>query len=135
MITREADYSVRALHHLARPENLDHNVTVAQLAERMDIPFRHLRRITLRLVQAGLLRSEKGRNGGLRLNRSPEDITLYEVLQEMDARNVHLNLCILLPDACNRQPNCEVNRQLCKLQETLDEGLKGITMADLCDKI
>ncbi len=64
MITREADYSIRALYHLARPENLDCNVTVATLSECMEIPFRHLRRITLHLVQAGFVHSEKGRKGG-----------------------------------------------------------------------
>ena len=131
MITREADYSIRAMYHLAHPDNLNRNVTVAQLAEAMEIPFRHLRRITLQLVHAGLLASEKGRNGGLRLAKAPGDISLLDILRIMDERNVHLNLCLVDPAACGRQPKCRIHKRIKKLQQTIDTELASITLVGL----
>lgn len=59
-------------------------MTVAELAEAQGIPPRFLQAILLRLRQRGLLLSHRGADGGYRLARPPEAITVADVLRAVD---------------------------------------------------
>lgn len=131
MITREADYSIRALLFMSQPDKSERVVPVKELAESTDIPYRFLRKIMLGLVNNGFVASIRGRNGGFRLAKRPRDISLLEVLHATDPRGVTLNRCLREGDSCNHAGYCPVHNQLCVLQDRLDESLQGITFATL----
>ena len=59
-------------------------MTVVELAEAQGIPPRFLQAILLRLRQRGLLLSHRGADGGYRLARPPEEITVADVLRAVD---------------------------------------------------
>ena len=131
MITREADYSIRALLFMSQPDKNDRVVPVKELAEATDIPYRFLRKIMLGLVNNGFVASIRGRNGGFRLAKRPRDITLLDVLHATDPRGITLNRCLREGESCSHSGYCPVHNQLCILQERLDESLQGITFATL----
>ncbi|HOF88108.1 MAG TPA: Rrf2 family transcriptional regulator, partial [Armatimonadota bacterium] len=83
MITRETDYAIRAMLYLAHHAG-DGAISAATVAEAMDIPYRFLRRILSRLVGTNLLVSTRGKQGGLRLARDPEEVSLLDVVEAMD---------------------------------------------------
>ena len=61
-------------------------VPIATVAERRDIPVQFLEQLFSTLRRAGLLVSQRGVKGGYRLARSPEQITVLEVVQALDGR-------------------------------------------------
>ena len=81
-ISAKGDYAMRALAVLASSGG--EPMTVAELAEAQGIPSRFLQAILLRLRQRGLLLSHRGADGGYRLARSPEEITVADVLRAVD---------------------------------------------------
>lgn len=81
-VTARADYAVRALLELsARP---DRRATRDELAEVQAIPRRYLEAILTQLRQAGLVVGHRGAAGGYSLARSPEQVTVAEVVRAVD---------------------------------------------------
>jgi Rrf2 family protein len=127
MITREADYCVRTILYLAKPENQGRPVSATELSENMSIPYRFLRKISTKLVAAGFLKSRRGRSGGLTLTRKPQEITLLEILKQTDARGVLLNTCLDSQENCPREKFCTIHHEIQKLQTVLENHLQEIS--------
>ncbi len=135
MITREADYSIRAILYLAGRNDRRHAVSAACLAEQMDIPYRFLRKIVQELVGAGILVSERGRSGGVRLRRDPSAISLYDVLAVIDSKSLILNRCLMNGGSCSRQKHCVVHGKLRDVQEGMSRTLQRITFESLAHAV
>ena len=78
-ITKKTDYATRAV--LALTLAPEAPLTMHQIASRTYVPESLLEQIMTQLRGAGIVRSERGRKGGYRLNHSPEDITLERVVR------------------------------------------------------
>ena len=83
-ISAKAEYACLAILALARPKPDDAPVRIREIAEAHAIPERYLVQILLQLKSAGLVHSTRGALGGYRLARSPEEISLGEVLWAID---------------------------------------------------
>ena len=130
MITREVDYAIRAMLCLAVHEE-DSVVSTTMMSQEMDIPYRFLRRILLRLVNAGLVTSTRGKQGGLRLARPAAEISLREVVLALDPPAFALNACLLDRTSCHRTAYCVVHEELARVQAVMDAHLAEITLAAL----
>ncbi|OPZ82866.1 MAG: HTH-type transcriptional regulator IscR [bacterium ADurb.Bin429] len=130
MITRETDYAIRAMLYLAHHAG-EGAISAAEVAEAMDIPYRFLRRILLRLVGKELLVSTRGKQGGLRLARNPEMVSLLDIVQAMDPEVITLNSCVLKSALCTRSSYCAVHDELCRIQIFVNAELGAISLARL----
>lgn len=81
-VTARGDYAVRAALELAAAEGRTRKV--ADVAAAQNIPPRFLENILLALRRAGLVQSRRGADGGFRLTRPPEQITLADVLRAVE---------------------------------------------------
>ena len=77
-LTRFTDYSLRVLIHLGR--NRTKRVTIHQISETYDISKNHLMKVVSNLTRLQIVVARRGPGGGLKLSRSPEDISLKEVI-------------------------------------------------------
>ena len=91
-ITRQADYAVRAVYHLSQLEPGERAAT-SQIAEEQQIPPSFLAKIVSQLSIAGLLQTSRGARGGVSLAKSPEEISLLEVVEAIDGP-ILLNVCV-----------------------------------------
>lgn len=132
MITREADYAIRVCLHLARQQRAGATVVgTAAMAQELDIPYRFLRKLVLRLVRCGLVASRRGKGGGVSLAHRPESLTVLTVLRAVAPEATTLNLCLMDGSACRRSGQCTVHRALATVQKTLDRELGRLTFARL----
>lgn len=130
MITREADYAMRAIVYLCH--NSDGYVGSAVLSEEMDIPYRFLKKIVRRLVEVDLVESVRGKNGGIKLARPASEITFYELINAFDPKAMKLNNCCAPDlDGCERSDDCCIHESLWKIQGVIDEKLKEVTFDQL----
>ncbi len=74
-------YALEALAFLIRCYARDEWGQIASIAESGGIPRKYLEQVLLDLKNAGLVESKKGQHGGYRLARSPDKISLGQVLQ------------------------------------------------------
>jgi Rrf2 family protein len=81
-ISAKADYAARALIELAR--DTARPLTCEAIASSQEIPFRFLKSVVGELRRAGLVRSQRGCEGGYWLGRPAEEISLLDVLRAVD---------------------------------------------------
>jgi Rrf2 family protein len=82
-VSTRGDYASRALLSLAL-DGGDTPVSVRDIATRTGLPQPYLEQILLALKGAGLVRSKRGVGGGYVLARSPDDITLGDIVSAVD---------------------------------------------------
>ena len=82
-ITQQADYAVRAVLDLALSPPGE-RVTSSDVATRQSIPLPFLSKILARLAAVGLVNTQRGVNGGIRLARLPQEISLLDVIEAID---------------------------------------------------
>src|SRR5690349_8551776 len=82
-LSQRSQYALRALQHLAR-ERSRGPILMAELAGKEEIPKKVLEVVLLELKNHGLLHSKKGKGGGYTLRKSPEQITLGQVVRIFD---------------------------------------------------
>lgn len=127
-ITRQADYAVRAVLHLAR--NSDQRTSTSAIAEEQRIPPSFLAKIISQLSIAGLLHTSRGARGGVTLAREAKDITLLEVVEAIDGP-IQLNECVGNEGACSYEEKCPLRSVWCDAQEELVQRLKSTTFFTL----
>jgi Rrf2 family protein len=82
-VSAKTDYALRAAVELAAaPEGTP--VKGERLATSQSIPLRFLENILLQLRHAGIVESRRGADGGYKLARPPEEITLADVIRAID---------------------------------------------------
>src|SRR5438309_7581675 len=82
-LTRASSYAIHALAFMAAQKS-DRPVASHHIAQARGIPERFLLKVLKPLVSARVLQSVKGPNGGYRLAKAPNEITLLEVLEAVD---------------------------------------------------
>ncbi|MFI6343912.1 RrF2 family transcriptional regulator [Streptomyces sp. NPDC050560] len=87
-ISAKADYAVRALLELARAPARP--LTCEAIASSQEIPFRFLKSVVGELRRAGLVRSQRGCEGGYWLGRPAAEITLLDVVLAVDGEVLSL---------------------------------------------
>src|SRR3972149_5762636 len=127
-ITRQADYAVRAVLHLARTG--DQRTATSFIAEEQKIPPSFLAKIISQLSIAGLLHTSRGARGGVTLARDAKDITLLEVVEAIDGP-IQLNECVGENGTCSFDDDCPLRPIWCDAQEELVSKLKGTNFADM----
>ncbi|MDX6392929.1 MAG: hypothetical protein QOJ73_3992 [Streptosporangiaceae bacterium] len=85
-LSARADYALRAAIELATAEGS--HVTAEQLARAQKIPGKFLEAILTQLRRAGLVRSQRGPEGGFWLARPAEDISLADIIRAIDGQLV-----------------------------------------------
>jgi Rrf2 family protein len=83
-ISAKADYAVRAALTLAASNGDDRPVKGERIADAQGIPLKFLENILIDLRQAGLVASQRGPEGGYRLDGSPSEITVADVIRAVD---------------------------------------------------
>jgi Rrf2 family protein len=120
------DYAVRALVDLAsHPE-----ARIREMAERTDIPSAHLAKVIQSLARAGLVETTRGRHGGVRLARPPEEITLKEIVEAMQGP-LRFIRCPRRGEGCPRDPECGIYRLWTGMQEGIASMLERVRLADV----
>lgn len=130
-ITQECDYALRVMLYLYQL-GLDKKVEAKVIAEHEKIPNRFLLKLLRKLSIAGIIKSYRGIGGGYAIERKPETVTLYDVVEAIEGP-VYLNRCLFDANACNlnRTAHCNIHMALAGVQENLINNLKGITFKDI----
>ena len=130
-LTKKADYGLMAMKHLA--EHADRGACSAKdVAECYGIPQEALAKILQRLAKAGLLHSQHGINGGYTLARDPGTITAFEVIHAIDGP-LFITSCVKGTKSCDVEPHCTVKEPLARVNESIAEVLRNISVYDLVD--
>jgi Rrf2 family nitric oxide-sensitive transcriptional repressor len=128
-LTVHTDYALRVLMTLAVID--DRVVSIDELAKRHRVSKNHLMKVAQTLVGLGLVRSVRGRAGGIRLARDPREIRMGAVVRDLED-DMGLVECLgVEPAACVLTGACRLTRALAQALEAFLAELDKLTLADL----
>ena len=127
-ITRETDYAIRCVLYLV--DNPGKVMMVDSIAKEKLIPRSFLAKIVQKLTKADIVSSFRGVKGGFKLSRSPDQISLLNVIEAVEGP-VAVNRCALDKNMCTLSNSCTVHPVWIELREKLEGLLSQHTFQDL----
>ncbi len=131
-LSTRARYGTMALLDLALHSNQG-PVQLRDIARRQDISLSYLEHLITPLIAAGIVRSRRGKRGGIWLVRSPQEIKMSEVVQLLEG-SIAPAECLNNPESCSRYDLCAIRDIWAEMKEAMDEVLESTTLQDLGDR-
>ena len=122
------DYGLRALIMLgvASPRRL----SAREIADAYDISFTHVQKVVQNLESHGFVRTHRGRGGGVTIARSPDEVTVGDVVRALEP---HMNLVGCFGDhgRCVLDGGCALKGALRRAKGAFLAELDDVTLADV----
>lgn len=123
------DYALRLVYYLA---SVRRPAGSAEISNSMAIPQSALGPISQKLKKGGILKTRRGASGGYLLAKTPDKISLGEIINLMEG-TTRINRCLEPDNYCNRQgvPSCPFHQFYAQIQFCLDEAFQKKTIASM----
>ena len=132
LLSKSCVYGLRAALFLA--SNQDGNYTsIREMSDRLDISFHFLTKILQQLTAENLMESYKGPNGGVRLSKPGDDVTLIEIVEAIDGPDL-LTECALGLPGCGTAKPCPLHDKWADTRDGIRKMLEGTTLVELVKK-
>jgi len=129
-LTQWADCSQRVLMYCAHAEGSDAPVTITEIAKSHDISRNHLTKVVMTLVALSLLKTTRGRGGGLRLLKPAREVVIGEVACKTE-NDLPLVECYGDNNNCRLDQGCRPKGVLSRALKKFMAELDGVTLADV----
>lgn len=129
-LTLYADYTLRVMMYLALKARAGGGATIQEMADAYRIPRNHLTKIVNELAHHHFIETTRGRAGGARLVRSPDEISIGAIVRmaEKDLAVVACNDAA--GTSCAIQPACALKARMRRAMDAFLRELDSMTLAD-----
>ena len=130
-LSRKSDYALRALFTLVEHYGKG-PLSIRELAERNDIPKRFLEQIMLDMKSQKWVESLAGRDGGFMLAKSPEQISMGQVVRHFDGILAPIS-CVSTShyEPCTQESVCRFRRVMLDIRNYVSRLMDGATLASV----
>jgi len=125
-------YGIHAMYDLALNADCGPQ-SIKAIAEREAIPEAYLEQLIAILKKENLVISIRGAQGGYKLSRSPEEITVGDVLRSLEG-GLKLIDCLEEEETCGKSCACPSRIVWKKLSDGLNQIVDSITLKDMVDE-
>lgn len=129
LLSKSCIYGLRATLFLSAREQ-DGFIPIREMSEKLEISFHFLTKILQQLTAEGILESYKGPNGGVRLTRSGEAISLLEIVIAIDGDKMFTECALGLP-GCGVMKPCPMHDKWANTRDSIKEMLESTTLTEL----
>ncbi len=127
-LTLLTDYALRTLIYVGTKG--DRLSTIAEIAESFGVSRTHLMKVVNKLGQQGYIETIRGKGGGIRLGRRPEEIGVGSIVRETEEELAVMG-CLSQAGFCRIEGCCVLRRALREATLAFFKTLDGYTLADL----
>jgi FeS assembly SUF system regulator len=127
-ITKQTDYGIVLLTHMASHADRQHNAP--DLAAEAHLPLPMVSKILKLLTREGVLESHRGVKGGYSLARSPQAISMAEIVAALEGP-IAITECIDEEGDCAHERLCPVRSNWHRINQALRAALEDITLAEM----
>ena len=130
LISTKGRYALRVMIDLAEHQS-DGYIPLKEVAQRQDISEKYLETIIKLLVKANLLSGLRGKGGGYKLTKTPEQYTVGSILRLTEDSLAPVACLEPGATACAKAGECRTLGMWQGLDKVINEYLDGVTVADL----
>jgi Rrf2 family protein len=133
MISTKGRYALRVMIDLAEHQT-DGYIPLKEIAERQEISEKYLESILKVLVKEKLLAGLRGKGGGYRMTKSPENYTVGTILRLTEGSLAPVSCLEEDAAVCMRAAHCRTLPMWRELDKIVNNYLDNVTVADLMNK-
>lgn len=130
LISTRGRYALRVMVDLAEHDGGDY-IAMKSVADRQGISLKYLERILPLLVEQKMVEGLRGKGGGYRLTRRPEEYPVGEILRATEGNLAPVACLESGTDGCPRMRSCRTLPMWKELDKLISGYLDGKTLADL----
>lgn len=130
MFSQTVEYALRAVVHLA--SEAPGSCTTEDIAKVTRVPPAYLVKVLQSLVEAGIVRSQRGVGGGISLAKSPKQLTILEVVSAVDPIR-RINTCPL-GLAAHGVRLCPLHKRVDQALAMVEEAFASTTLQEVLDE-
>ncbi|HZK24613.1 MAG TPA: Rrf2 family transcriptional regulator [Oscillospiraceae bacterium] len=136
-LSTKGRYGVRAMFDLALHSGQG-AIALKHVAQREQISEKYLEHLFANLKKAGLIYSVRGAQGGYRLARPAEEITLGDIIRVLEGPVAPTD-CVIKGaagknDKCNRATACVMHHVWSRLSDEINDLLDSVTLAEIVEE-
>ncbi|UCD39262.1 MAG: Rrf2 family transcriptional regulator [Fidelibacterota bacterium] len=132
LYSKSAEYAIQAMLYLA--ENEDKGlVMVSSVAEAYNIPRHFLAKLVQILTRSHLIKSYRGRNGGIKLARHAGEITILQIVNAIEGPPPEEERCVIGLDICSDDVVCPLHNQWQHIRDLVRDTLSSQTLEELAE--
>jgi FeS assembly SUF system regulator len=105
--------------------------TARELSAKAHLPYATVSKILKALVRKSLLVSHRGIKGGYSLARSPEEISVAEIVAALEGPLALTECSALAPSLCDLEPVCPVRSNWRKINDVVRGALAQLSLAEM----
>ena len=132
LVSTKGRYALRVMLELALSKDGEYK-RLDSIAKSQNISEKYLESIVSILVKANIVEGMRGRGGGYRLTRKPEEYSVGEILRLTEGSLAPVSCLDCKPSGCARTVECRTLPLCEKLYALIENYLDGVTLADLND--
>ena len=133
MISTKGRYALRVIIDLAQQDS-DGYISLKSISQRQEISMKYLEMIVSILNKAGLLHSQRGKDGGYRLVKPASQYTVSEIVNLTEGSLAAVPCLDCGENTCSRAAECLTLPVWEKLDRVIDEYLSSVTVQDIIDR-
>ena len=133
LISTKGRYALRVMVDLAEHREEGY-IPLKAVAQRQDISEKYLESIIKLLVRAKLLNGVRGKGGGYKLTKAPEQYTVGSILRLTEDSMAPVSCLEPNADACPRAAECRTLPLWQGLDKVINDYLDNITVANLMQR-
>jgi len=131
-LSTKSRYGTRMMLDLANHYH-EGPVQIGDIAKREEISVKYLEQLIIPLKKAQLIESVRGPKGGHMLAKSPEQITVGEIVRVLEG-GIDLTHCIENPDVCEKTSSCLTRSVWKEATRAMNDKLNSSTLASIIEK-
>lgn len=128
LLTKNADYAVRALVELALKEGSF--ISAKTIADKQGIPYEFLRKILRTLISEGFVMSREGQVGGFRLDKDAGKIKVSDIIRIFKGE-IRVSECLFRKKICPNRAKCVLRHKMQKIENIVTKEFEKITIESL----
>ncbi len=129
-LSNTAQYAIRVITHMAKDK--DQLYPASTLVKELDVSDKYLKRILTSLTERGIIISIRGKYGGFKLNKTPEEIYLFDIISCCDNVEKYFG-CVLGFSDCSDGNPCSLHNRWLPISQKITALLKETTIAEVSD--
>lgn len=133
MVSTKGRYALRVMVDLARNQPPEGYISLREITDRMQLSVKYVESILTLLGKGGMVSAVRGKGGGYRLSRTPNDYTVAEVLNLTEGTLAPVACVKKDSEPCVMALSCPTRSMWNGLDEVIQGYLSGITLQDLAD--
>ncbi len=132
-VSQSAQYSISAIIALSKVEK-GKIVSASELSQMLNCPAAYLSQLLSKLKPAGIIKSQRGLNGGVYLARELSSVTIYEIVTIIDGDDFFKN-CFMGIQGCGSIEPCPFHDFWAKERESIKNWLQTTNFEEINSRV